>query len=236
MLPAQMKDLLERMNRAAGAGGSWVLGLLEEHSPKARLMAEAGFRRLTDYFPESVLQETKVVQVPRIPFPPFSAMGLPEFAAIEQLPAAGITFRNVCFIHKELASESVHFHELVHAVQWRTIEVAHFMLTYGVGLLQHGYARSPLEVTAYDLQSQFDRGVPLKDAVETIRAQARQAHESAAEVFRKAGLEMGGSYYTKTRRDEAHDQAMEQQEISSGGAQIPFQVGELVARIRPLLR
>jgi len=119
-------------------------------------------------------------------------MGLPEFVAIEQLPAAGITFRNLCFIHAGMASESVHFHELVHAVQWRTIGVNHFMLTYGVGLLQHGYARSPLEVTAYDLQSQFDRRVAVPDIVATIRADAQQAHEAAMEVFRQAGLEMGG--------------------------------------------
>ena len=182
----QMNDLLERMNRAVGVGGPWVTSLLEEYSPKARPMAEAGFPRLNDYFPESVLLETKVVQVPRIPFPPFSTMGLPEFVAIEQLPAAGITFRNVCFIHTGMASESVHFHELVHAVQWRTIGVGHFMLTYGVGLLQHGYARSPLEAMAYDLQSQFDRGVPLSDVVGTIRAHAQHAHESAAGVDRKS--------------------------------------------------
>lgn len=186
------KELLERMNRAVGIGAPWIAGLIDEHASKARPIAEAGFRRLKEYFPDDVLRETKVVQVSRIPFPPFVAMGVPEFSAIEELPVAGITFRNVCFIRSEMASESVHFHELVHAVQWRTLGVGNFMLTYGIGLLLHGYARSPLEVMAYDLQSQFDREVAVADVVASIGAHAKQAFDAAAEVFRKAGLQIGG--------------------------------------------
>jgi hypothetical protein len=94
------------------------------------------------------------------------------------------------FLHESLDTESVYFHELVHAVQWHTLG-ADFLLVYGAGLMTYGYANSPLEVMAFDLQCEFDRGAPMHDTGATISAHAWRTRDWAAELFRQYGVAMG---------------------------------------------
>ena len=156
-------------------------------------VADAGFLRLPLYFPEPVLRETRVARVKKIPFPPFTnAADLPELAALGQMPIAAITFTDVIFVHPDMATESTHFHELCHAVQVKTLGFDDYFLSYCIGFIQHGYAKNPFEITAFDLQSQFDRQAPAADAVGTVRAEALRAREWAAEFFRKHDVPMGG--------------------------------------------
>jgi len=156
-------------------------------------VADAGFLRLPLYFPASVLQETRVVRVKKVPFPPFSkAGGLPELAMLESMPIAAITFTDVIFVHADMATESTHFHELCHVLQVKALGSQDYLLSYIVGAMHHGYAKNPLEVTAFDLQSQFDRGVAVADVVGTVHADALRAREWAAEFFRQHGVPMGG--------------------------------------------
>jgi hypothetical protein len=95
------------------------------------------------------------VTVDKIPFPPVSAYGLPEFESMANMPMAGITFRDTYFVNPSYSSEGVHFHELVHVIQWSTLDVTEFLLTYAVGIAQHEYIHSPLEAIAFELQTQF---------------------------------------------------------------------------------
>ena len=53
--------------------------------------------------------------------------------------------------------ESLHFHELVHVIQWRLLGPEKFLAFYADGLERFGYRNSPLEVMAYNLQDRFDR-------------------------------------------------------------------------------
>lgn len=109
----------------------------------------------------------------------------------ESMPKAGITFANLVFIHESMVSESVLFHELVYALQWKTLGVDDCLLTYAVSTLLHGYANNPLEVTAYDLQSQFDREMVLPDVAEVVQSGAVQACALVAENFRQHRIVMG---------------------------------------------
>jgi hypothetical protein len=85
-------------------------------------------------------------------------MGLPELAAFEQGGYAGITYKNMYFMSAaHCGNESIHFHELVHVVQWRTLGVEKFLLAYAAGLANNGYQDSPLEAMAYRLQHYFDQ-------------------------------------------------------------------------------
>ncbi len=79
------------------------------------------------------------------------------------MPMAGITFRNMYFLTPAFDRESIHCHELVHAIQWRVLGFDDFLLTYAAGVLQHGYADSPLEAEAYQCQARFERREPLPD-------------------------------------------------------------------------
>ena len=73
------------------------------------------------------------------------------------MPLAGVTYKHTFFVSAGLQSDSLFFHELVHVVQWDRLGVDNFLLTYAVGLLQHGYQQSPLEQMAYQLQEMFDQ-------------------------------------------------------------------------------
>jgi hypothetical protein len=186
-------DFLQRLNRLLPKARGWVDKLHAEYATQMAPVADAGFLRLPMYFPASVLQETRVVRVKKVPFPPFSKSGeLPELAMLEAMPIAAITFTDVIFVHADMATESTHFHELCHAVQSRALGVNDYFLSYVVGAVQHGYAKNPFEVSAFDLQSMFDRDVPVADAVGTIRADALRAREWAAEFFRQHNVPMGG--------------------------------------------
>ena len=187
-----MTDFLQRLNRLIPKARVWVDTLHAQHAAQAMPVAQAGFLRLPQYFPESLLQDTRIVHVKKVPFPTFSKGGLPELAMLEQMPISAITFTDLIFVHADMATESTIVHELCHAVQVRTLGMDDYLLSYVVGAIQHGYAKNPFEISAFDVQSQFDREVPVADAVATIRADALRAREWAVEFFRQHDVPMGG--------------------------------------------
>jgi hypothetical protein len=50
-------------------------------------------------------------------------------------------------------NETIHFHELIHVVQWRTLGPEQFLFIYANGLERFGYLNSPLEVMAFDAEA-----------------------------------------------------------------------------------
>jgi hypothetical protein len=82
---------------------------------------------------------------------------------------AGITYKDTFFVSHLHQTESLHFHELVHVVQWERLGVDNFLLAYGAGLMQFSYQSSPLEQMAYSLQAAFDRGALPTRLIELIR-------------------------------------------------------------------
>jgi hypothetical protein len=130
----------------------WIDKTLAEHAAQARSVASLGFARLPQYYPVGLLARAKIIPVAKVPTPPLTQMGLPEFADFENMTPRGITYKDTYFVQEsQIANESLHFHELVHVVQWAY---------YGVepsGLSTHGYANSPLEKMAYGLQNYFDQ-------------------------------------------------------------------------------
>jgi hypothetical protein len=135
----------------------WIRKTLSKHAAASRPVASLGFRRLPRYYDEQMLTSTKVVIVQRVPVPPLSAMGLARFGQFEQMDMAGITYLDTYFVRADQArSESLHFHELVHAIQWRLLGPERFLAVYADGLERSGYRNSPLEVIAYSLEERFD--------------------------------------------------------------------------------
>jgi hypothetical protein len=98
----------------------WIRKTLAEHAKAAQPVASLGFTRLPRYYDEKLLASTKVVVVSRVPVPPLSAMGLARFGEFERMELAGITYVDTYFVRADQAHvESLHFHELVHVIQWR---------------------------------------------------------------------------------------------------------------------
>ena len=162
-----LKDLLRRVQSALPEVRTWIEDLHARYSPFAVPPSSVGFTRLLDYFPESVLRTARSTIVDDIPFPPVSSYGLPEFESLAKMPMAGITFDGMYFVQRSHSVEHVHFYELIHVVQWDTLGVNEFLLTYALGIAQHGHMQSPLEAVAYDLQDQFEKGATLSRTVES---------------------------------------------------------------------
>lgn len=136
----------------------WIRRTLATHASAARTAASFGFRRLVDYYDATLLASSKVIVVPRVPLPPLSAMGLDRFSDFERMEADGITYLDTYFVRAGRSQdESLHFHELVHVVQWRLLGPERFLALYADGLERLGYRHSPLEVMAYGLQERFER-------------------------------------------------------------------------------
>lgn len=135
----------------------WIETTLAAHALEARPVSSYSFRRLPSFYATQLLSQTKVVEVDRIPMPPLNRMGLSEFASFQQGDYAGITYFDTYFVKRGHAHfEALHFHELVHVLQWQQMGPEQFLMTYASGLLEHGYRDSPLEVMAYELQQAFE--------------------------------------------------------------------------------
>lgn len=81
------------------------------------------------------------------------------------MDAAGITYLDTYFVKTGAAGiESLHFHELIHVVQWRLLGPERFLAAYADGLEKYGYRDSPLETMAYDAEDRFKNNPALFDA------------------------------------------------------------------------
>ncbi len=183
-----MRDLLRRVQRALPQVVQWIDDLQAKHLRQSVPVSAMAFQRLAGWFPAAVLEGARAVTVDTIPFPPVSAFDLPEFESLANMPMAGITFRNMYFVHRAQASEAIHFHELVHVVQWNTLGVMEFLLTYAVGIAQSGYMQSPLEAMAFDLQARFEQQTGLPAIIDVVAGHAVATRDAAAMVFRAHGL------------------------------------------------
>jgi hypothetical protein len=123
------------------------------------------------FYSGDLLTQAKVVLVDKCPVPPLSSFGLGQFADFENMTASGITYLDTYFVlWHEAERESLHFHELVHVVQWQVLGPERFLALYADGLEKHGYRNSPLEVMAYDHEARFDK----QATPYSVEAEARQ--------------------------------------------------------------
>src|ERR1035441_8169088 len=134
---------------------------LDAHAHERRAVSSFNFPRLPRYFSERLLNTASVVPTDRLPVPPLTALGLREFADFENQPISGVTYMDTYFLQRAAATdESLHFHELVHVIQWQVLGPKDFLSMYAAGLAEHGYRNCALESMAYDHQRRFDAGEP----------------------------------------------------------------------------
>jgi hypothetical protein len=150
----------------------WIDRTLRQHASEARPVSSAGFKRLPLYFSPSLLARAKYVPVDNCPTPPMASMGLEQFRDFEEMNPGGITYLNTYFVrHDHVSLERLHFHELIHVVQWQLLRQESFIKLYADGLERCGYRDSPLEVMAYDAEEAFASGGPTFDAEKHVREQ-----------------------------------------------------------------
>lgn len=149
---------IEQLERKLPVILKWIDDVTFESASKARSIDSLGFRRLGQYYEPDLLRVAKVVPVSKIPIPPLSEVGLPSFADFEHMD--GITYGDVYFVRTDrLSDEALHFHELVHVLQWRLLGKQKFITFYVLGhLTEGGYEFNPFELMAYQLQAAFEAG------------------------------------------------------------------------------
>jgi hypothetical protein len=151
-------DIIKRFHTTLPKIRHWIDQLFDDYADRARTVDTLGFTRLPVCFSQELLKHAKAVTVERVPFPPVDQFGLPELSDMQKMSFDGITFRDTFFLRQGRLSENLYFHELVHVVQWARLGVDNFLMAYGLGLLQFGYHRCPLEQMAYALEREFEHG------------------------------------------------------------------------------
>ncbi|MGF1452851.1 MAG: hypothetical protein ACFB21_12340 [Opitutales bacterium] len=158
---------------------AWIVGYVDEHRERRQPVADAGFVRLPQYFTEARLQTSYFAIVDRIKLPPVHGVGLPDLSTLMPENLAGITYLDTYFLLPAYRGyEALHFHELIHTIQWAELGVQPFLYHYARGLLGAGYRKSPLESVAYGLQRRFEACEVIEDLEADVRA---HAHTLAAE-------------------------------------------------------
>jgi hypothetical protein len=155
---------------------AWIRQTLSSYEQQAQTVASQAFPRLPRYFSKELLSAAKFVVVERVPMPPLTALGLSEFAKFERADNSGVTYLDTFFVRRDHArDERLHFHELIHVVQWRCLGPRRFLATYAAGLEAFGYRDSPLEVMAYDAEASFARADKVFDAERLVAGHLGQA-------------------------------------------------------------
>jgi hypothetical protein len=94
---------------------------------------------------------------------------LPWRFAFERGDYDGVTYLDMYFLKRSGADdESLHFHEMIHVVQWRLLGAEFFLAMYAGGLEKFGYRNSPLEKMAYDAQEVFSPLGPVFNAEKLV--------------------------------------------------------------------
>jgi hypothetical protein len=153
----------------------WIQQTIAEYEHLGKIVAAGGFKRLPLYFSQDLLNTTKVVTISRVPIPPLSSMGLHRFRDFEHGDFDGVSYLNTYFVKRtKAADEELHFHELMHIVQWRLLGPERFLKLYADGLERYGYRDSPLERMAYAAQAEFSRSKQAFDAQTLVLHELRK--------------------------------------------------------------
>jgi hypothetical protein len=152
----QVNEILSRLP----AVQHWIDERLARNRSNAVRVSTLPFERLKYFYSAGTLERAWCVVIDEVPVPPLSRLGLPGFEEFERASPQGITYQDLYFVRRDQANdEGLHFHELVHTIQWRQLGPEKFLEAYALGYLNAGgYGDNPFEQIAYQLQDEFLRG------------------------------------------------------------------------------
>lgn len=136
----------------------WI-DLTNERFFNQRQSCELFTRDFAGFYSEEFLSNSYFVVVDSIPkpeFPEIRQAGLSDFLDME---VQGITYKNTYYIVPRVAQDlRLHFHELVHVAQWKTLGTIGFLQRYISEVQSVGYNEAPLEKLAYAFDRHFSQG------------------------------------------------------------------------------
>ena len=147
--------------QVANAVEDYITSSRKKYQPQAVALTASQRATLAPFFPTDVLDSSRlcVLHNSRIEDPAF--YGMARMMGLKNLPdfshMAAITFVDVIVSHEEF-TDSLLFHELVHAVQYAQLGAKDFALRYVKGFIGGGsYEQIPLEKSAYELEARFNQ-------------------------------------------------------------------------------
>ena len=162
----------EQFKSLVGDIKNWIVYILAEHKAQMEPVAAAQFERLERYYPNTLLQRIQRVIVDRCPVPPLANTGIPQIAEIENWDIKGIPWKNTIFIRRDLADwDVVHFHELMHIVQWECLGTDRYLTAWAIGTITRGYRDNPLEEMAFRHQARFEAEGDPHDVIKEVTAE-----------------------------------------------------------------
>jgi hypothetical protein len=133
----------------------------QTYRPQATPLDKSQKALMAPFFPQSVLESTRVVVLSgqQVSNPPFYGdlvgMGFPLGSLPDFSDMGAITFVDTIVSHGPITNQTL-FHELVHAVQYEKLGLPQFAAKYVKGFLAGGsYNAIPLERNAYELDERF---------------------------------------------------------------------------------
>lgn len=116
-------------------------------------------RQFSGFYSEHFLADSYFVVLEKIPkpnFPELREAGLDDFINMD---VNGITYKNTYYVLPRCADVlRLHFHELVHVVQWNLLGAQGFINHYIHEIQNYGYNDAPLEQIAYGLDGYYLQG------------------------------------------------------------------------------
>lgn len=135
----------------------WIDQTLDDHSNE-KVSCECFSSQFKGFYPSEFLEKSYFVVVNQVPMPDFPELrqaGLGDFIDAD---VYGITYKNIYFIKKGQENDlAIHFHELVHVLQWQILGAAKFIDRYMEEILIFGYENAPLENMANALEECFTK-------------------------------------------------------------------------------
>lgn len=93
--------------------------------------------------------------IPKPDFPELREAGLGGFIDMD---VGGITYNDTYYVRQDAVNElRLHFHELVHVIQWQELTLQGFIERYIREIQDFGYDEAPLEKMAYALDGHYQK-------------------------------------------------------------------------------
>jgi len=143
-----MKRMIDKIN-------IWIDHTLKNHAGQA-VSCESFSSQFKGFYSPEFLSKSYYVVVDKLPKPDFPELRAAGFGDFIDMDAVGITYKNTFFIKKGFEGNvDLHFHELVHVLQWQNLGALLFIERYMREISYFGYRNAPLEKMAYGLQEHF---------------------------------------------------------------------------------
>ncbi|RUM67063.1 MAG: hypothetical protein DSZ06_02090 [Sulfurospirillum sp.] len=136
------------------------------------------------FYPAKFLSNSSYVIVDKLPKPDFPELRQAGFGNFIDMDVAGITYKNTYFIKKGHENDiALHFHELVHVIQWKHLGAVPFIQRYMEEIKKFGYQNAPLEKMAYELQDHFSKRRQPINIPDYVKSKIYQSHIADTDLF-----------------------------------------------------